>query len=99
MVVQVVASAEVWIWKAFAYAASHCNWTDVMVAVPPRSTRSHCGSLQALPQRVDVLPSKAPAAGELLVFSTDDARAGFPCESRVSAAWAVVTPTISRPPP
>src|SRR5258708_3415218 len=73
MSVQALPSGEVWISKALPYAVSHCNWTDVMVAVPPRSTRSHCGSLQVLPQRVVELPSTAAAAGELLVFSTDEA--------------------------
>src|SRR6185312_6193807 len=68
-----------------------------MFAEPPRSTRSHCGSLQALPHRVDALPSTAPAAGAP-PFSVDDASAGLPCESSESAACAVPTPTIVRVP-
>src|SRR5689334_14188225 len=87
MVVHALPSGEVWIWNALAYAASHCSCTEVIVAVPPRSTRNHCGSLQALPQRVDALPSKAPAAGAP-PFSVDEARAGFPCDRRESAACA-----------
>ena len=77
MLVQFAPSALVWIWKARAYAASHCTWTWVTVAVAPRSTRSHCGSLQALPQRVSARPSKAAAAG-VPPFSWDEASAGLP---------------------
>ena len=85
--VQLLPSAETWIWKAFAYAASHCSTTWLIVAVAPRSTCSHCGSLNWLDQRVPVLPSTAAAAGTP-PFSVDDAVAGLPCESRVTAAWA-----------
>ena len=61
-----------------------------MDAVAPRSTSSHCGSLNALDQRVPVLPSTAADAGND-AFSTDDAVAVLPCDSRVaaSALWAV----------
>ena len=59
MVVQVVPSGEVWIWNALAYAASQFRATWVIEALEPRSTCSHCGSLNALDQRVAVLPSKA----------------------------------------
>jgi len=38
----------------------------------PRSTSSHCGSENALDQRVPVLPSTALEAGKL-AFSVDDA--------------------------
>src|SRR5258708_5391528 len=58
-----------------------------MVSTEPRSTWSHCGSLNALDQRVPVLPSTAEAAG-VPTFSTDDAVASLPCESNVGAAWA-----------
>ena len=61
--VQFVPSGEVWIWKAVAYAASHCRVTEVIEAVAPRSTCSHCGSEKALDQRVPVLPSTASDAG------------------------------------
>ena len=63
-----------------------------MVAVDPRSTWSHCGSLAALDHRVPVLPSTAALAG-VPAFSTDDAVAGLPCDSRVAAARAVPTAT------
>src|SRR3954447_23155387 len=63
-----------------------------MFAELPRSTRSHCGSLQALPQRLVVLPSTAAAAGAP-PFSVDEASAGRPCESNVSAACADCMPT------
>jgi hypothetical protein len=43
----------------------------------PRSTRSHCGSLNALDQRVPALPSTAALAGKV-AFSTLDAAAGRP---------------------
>ncbi len=59
-----------------------------MVAVAPRSTWSHCGSLNALDQRVPVLPSTAAEAG-VPAFSVEDAVAGLPCESSGSAAAAV----------
>lgn len=63
-----------------------------MVAREPRSTWSHCGSLNALAQRVPVLPSTAAAAG-VPAFSVDEAVAGRPWESRVGAACAgVVAP-------
>ena len=57
--VQVVPSGEVWIWNAVAYAASQCRTTWVIEALAPRSTCSHCGSENALDQRVPVLPSTA----------------------------------------
>ena len=85
--VQFVPSLEVWIWKAVAYAASHCSTTWVMEALEPRSTCSHCGSEKALDQRVPVLPSTALEAGND-AFSVDDAVAGFPWDSSVDAAAA-----------
>src|SRR5258708_22251069 len=88
MVVQFVPSGDVWIWKAVAYAASHCSTTWLIDAVPPRSTCSHCGSLNALDQRVPGLPSTALDAGSD-AFSVDDAVAVFPCDSRAAAALAL----------
>src|SRR5580693_7232935 len=55
-----------------------------MVWLEPRSTWSHCGSENALDQRVLVLPSTAADAGND-AFSSDDAVAG-----RVSAASVVL---------
>jgi hypothetical protein len=46
-----------------------------MVAVAPRSTWIHCGSLNALDQRVPVLPSVALDAG-VPPFSIEDAVVG-----------------------
>src|SRR5712691_6755812 len=43
--------------------------------VEPRSTSSHCGSLNPLDQRVDRLPSTAFEAGKV-AFSSEDAVAG-----------------------
>src|SRR5690242_6966259 len=45
--------------------------TCPMVAVEPRSTWIHCGSLKALAQRVPVLPSTAALQG-VPVFSVDE---------------------------
>src|SRR5579859_5246909 len=84
MVVHVVPSLEVWIWNAVAYAVSQFRTTWVIVWVAPRSTSSHCGSLNALDQRVVVLPSTAFEAGYPEACS-DDAVAGWPCDSRVAA--------------
>src|SRR6266851_2825942 len=87
IVVQFVPSGDVWIWNAVAYAASHCSTTWVIEALAPRSTCSHCGSENALDQRVFGFPSTALAAGNV-AFSVDDAVAGLPCDSRVDAALA-----------
>jgi hypothetical protein len=59
-----------------ANAASQVSRTWQTVAVPPRSTCSHCGSLNADDQRVVVLPSKAALAG-VPAFSVDEALAGW----------------------
>src|SRR5258708_8004424 len=88
MVVQFVPSGDVWIWKAVAYAASHCSTTWLIDAVPPTSTCSHCGSLNALDQRVPGLPSTALDA-DTDAFSADDAVAVCPCDSRAAAALAL----------
>src|SRR4051812_30159890 len=65
-----------------ANAASHVSLTSLMLAVAPRSTRSHCGSaFSLLAQRVAVrLPSNAALAGND-DDSNDDAVAGLPWES------------------
>jgi hypothetical protein len=85
IVVHVDPSGDTWIWNAVANAASHCNTTWPMVCVDPRSTWTHCGSLNALDQRVPGLPSVALAAGND-ALSVDDAVVGLPCDSRVPAA-------------
>ena len=71
---------EVWIWNAVAYAAS--QFSDDLAdraAAAPRSTWSHCGSLNALDQRVPVLPSTAAAAG-VPAFSVEEAVPGCPAQ-------------------
>src|SRR5260370_41057723 len=77
MAVQLTPSGDTWIWYAFAAAVSHIRTTWAIVWVAPRSTCSHCGSLNALDQRVAVLPSAALAAG-FPAFSTDDAVVTLP---------------------
>src|SRR2546421_532548 len=76
MDVQFAASFEVWIWNAVAYAVSQFSVTWQNVCVAPRSTWSHCGSLNAEDQRVPVLPSVALAAG-VPAFSAEDAVVGL----------------------
>jgi len=68
-----------------------------MVALAPRSTSIHCGSLKALDQRVVVTPSVASAAG-VPAFSVEDAVVGLPCDSSVPAAFAdaVTMKTLAR---
>ena len=68
-----------------------------MLAEAPRSTWIHCGSLNALDQRVPVLPSTAADAGKV-AFSVEDAVAGRPWDSRVLAAWAwpIVSAVVAR---
>ena len=61
----------------------------------PRSTWSHWGSAAALDQRVPALPSTAADAG-VPTFSEDEAVAGLPCDTRVSAALAVTTRMVRR---
>src|SRR6266849_6519903 len=90
MLVQVVASLEVWIWNAVAYAVSQVSDTPQTVWVPPRSTWSHCGSLKAEDQRVPVLPSTALGAGKA-TDSWDDAVAVLP--------WARLVVEQVVPPP
>src|SRR5260370_1390406 len=93
--VQFTASGEVWIWNALPYAVSQFSVTRQIAWLDPRSTWSHCGSLKALDQRVPVLPSNAVDAGNE-AFSSDDAVAGWPCDSRTDAAPArLAGPTAS----
>src|SRR4051812_10495837 len=94
MSVQLAASFETWIRNDRAYAVSQFRTIWLMVAVAPRSTWSHCGSLNALDQRVPVLPSTAADAGKL-PFSADEAVAGRPCDSNVAAAAGL--PATNRP--
>src|SRR5262245_48441051 len=72
MVVQVELSVEVWIWNDLPYAASHCKTTWQTACAEPRSTSSHCGSENALDQRVPAFPSTAADAG-VPAFSVEDA--------------------------
>src|SRR5450755_1558511 len=76
IVVHVVPSGEVWIWNALPKAASQFSVTWQMAWLDPRSTCTHCGSENALDQRVAVFPSKALAAGKV-AFSSEDAVAGW----------------------
>src|SRR5258708_5326657 len=95
--VQAVPSGEAWIWKALPYAVSQYSTTWVIEAVAPRSTCSHCGSLNALDQRVLRLPSTAAEAG-YEALSMEDAVAGWSRDSKVGAAaagWAVVARTTA----
>src|SRR5260370_250743 len=85
--VQFVPSGDVWIWNALPYAVSQFSVTWQIDWLDPRSTCSHCGSENALDQRVFGFPSTAFAAGNV-AFSVDDAVAGLPCDSRVDAALA-----------
>src|SRR5882757_5414757 len=83
MFVHVVPLAEVWIWYAVPYADSQLRPTPQMVCDAPRSTCSHCGSVNRLDQRVPVLPSTAAEAGKLVAFSVEDAVAVLPCAALV----------------
>ncbi len=84
-------SAEVWSWKARAYAASQVSTTRQMVRVLPRSTRSHCGSLAALAQRVPGLPSTAADAARPASWM-DEAVAGLPCATLALPQVGVLPP-------
>ena len=81
--VQSVPSGETWIWNAVAYAASQSIVTSQIVWLEPRSTCSHWGSLNALDQRVPVLPSTAADAGND-EFSSEEAEG--PVQRGVRAA-------------
>jgi hypothetical protein len=52
IVVQLLPSAEVWIWYAVAYAGSHCSTTWLIWAVAPRSTEIQPGSTQPVVELV-----------------------------------------------
>src|ERR1035437_3166510 len=90
MEVQVDPSGEVWIWNAVAYAVSQFRVTRQIDWVVPRSTSSHCGSENALDQRVPVFPSTASAAG-VPTFSVEDAVA-------VLFSVTLVVPRVPPPP-
>ena len=77
------AAGATWIWNDRANAVSQLRVTPQTVVLAPRSTCTHCGSLNALDQRVPGLPSTALPAGKE-AFSVEDAVAGRP-----SAAFAV----------
>jgi hypothetical protein len=78
--VHVVPSAEISMRYAVAYAASHASSTLETVALRPRSTRIHCGSLpSALAQRVEASPSNA-LAGARVESSFEEAVADLPRE-------------------
>src|SRR3712207_1832379 len=66
-------SAEVWILKVRAYAASQLSSTREIAELVPRSTCSHCGSAKAEDHRVPVLPSTAAEAGKTPGFSEEEA--------------------------
>src|SRR5919204_433583 len=95
MLVHVAASVESWIWNAVAYAASHWMTTWHTGCVEPRSTWIHCGSENALDQRVPALPSTAAEAG-VPAFSVEEAVAGRPCDRSVLAAPAVPTTNAAK---
>jgi hypothetical protein len=77
------ALSETWTSNARPYAASQVRATRQTCWDDPRSTCSHCGSLNALDQRVPALPSTA-ADADVPAFSAEDATAG-----RFSAALSV----------
>jgi hypothetical protein len=95
MVVQLLPLAEVWMVKAEANAASQLSTTWLIDWVLPRSTCNHCGSANVLDQRVPASPSTAADAGKA-ALSTDEAVAGLPCDSGVSAAlaWEATETTV-----
>src|SRR5690348_2757298 len=96
MVVQVAASGDTWIWNAVAYAASHCSTTWLTDAVAPRSTCTHCGSLNTLDHRVPAFPSTTADAG-VPAPSLEDAVAGLPCDNNTPAACAWPTTSTVKP--
>src|SRR5450432_3315819 len=91
MVVQVEPSVDVWIWNAVAYAFSQSRVTWQMDWAEPRSTSSHCGSENALDQRVPRFPSVASAAGND-ALCVDDAVVGW-------FSARLVVPQMPDPPP
>src|SRR5262245_9728218 len=91
MLVQVDALAETWIWNAVAYAASQVSATWQIELVAPRSTCSHCGSLNWLDHRVPELRSTAAEAG-VPAFSTEAAVAGRPWAALAVPQLAATVP-------
>jgi hypothetical protein len=92
MVVQVVALGETSMRYAVAYAASQFSRIRLIVAVPPRSTWSHCGSLNWLDQRVVARPSSAAAGA--LPPSCDEAVTGL--NSEIGVPPGVVGPVVPK---
>src|SRR4051794_8008577 len=93
-VVHVLLLLETWIWYAFPYAASQLRRTRVTEHTADRSTVIHWGSLAAEDQRVPVFPSTARFAA-VPAFSTEEALAGLPCDSREPEA-VVVAVAVAR---
>src|SRR5258706_15474301 len=91
-------SEETWMLYAAAIAACQAMEKPLIGALAPRSTWSHCGSLQAEDHRVVSEPSMAAEAG-VLALSTDDAVASAPSAMFVSAAACAGSgeDTASRP--
>ena len=81
-------SVEVWIWNAVAYAASQTRPTLQIVLLEPRSTSSHCGSENALDQRVPGSPSVAADAGNVALCSED-----------AVVGWFSARLVVEQPPP
>src|ERR1700733_6836099 len=77
MLVQVALSLDTWTWNAEAYAASHRMLTPQTCCGEPRSTSSHCGSLDRLDQRVPGSPSVASGAGESVASWVEEAVVGW----------------------
>ena len=90
--VQFVPSGDVWIWNALPYAVSQFSVTWQIVWLEPRSTCSHCGSENALDQRVPVLPSTAAEAGSAGVL--DRRRGGGLVEGGVRRAAAAAAARV-----
>src|SRR5256885_9325984 len=102
LVVQLLASAETWSWKARPKAVSQFSPIRQTSCELPRSTWMDWGSLNALDHRVPALPSTAFAAGKL-AFSVDVALAGrfsatLVVPQSAVAVWGVVAagpPTVA----
>src|SRR2546430_10782696 len=100
IVVQLLASAETWSWKARPKAVSQFSPIRQRSCELPRSTWIDWGSPNALDHRVPALPSTALAAGKL-AFSVDEAVAGrfsatLVVPQSAGAVWvAVITGTAT----
>src|ERR1017187_8575018 len=97
MVVQVDPSGEVWIWNALPYAFSQFRTTWQIDWVEPRSTSSHCGSENALDQRVPRLPSTASWAGKPAFSSEEAVAVLFSARFVVPVVSLAVTVTLEVP--